>query len=498
MHSNEQLPTVLVVNDDADALQLIATQITQLGGVHVLQAADGEEALHLVETHKPAAIICDINMPRLNGFQLCQILKTPEFSEFNRVPIILTSETYRDIVAEQVARDVGAYAFLQQPHEEADLVHLIRHTLQQKQDSDKCPSLLTYRGTVLVIDDDQNILALLCEALGTDSWQVLTASSGEEGMRLLSDERIQIVLLNYQIPDISGRDILTHIRRKYPEKVVIMMTGYGSERIAVDLIKAGADDWIRKPFEAESIKNACLKAHRKFSFLRIHEQFQEKINRLKEMGDYLDHLIQHSEESIFSCDVVGRVRVWNRGAERMYGYTASEIRGKIADDYLDPPGHKRKATEVIQILRERGAFSEEEVRRRRKDGTTFPVAATYSPITNHHGALIGLSVIEHNISTAKRLEEELIRSERLRAITQLAVTTNDQVNTPLGVILGYSQFLQRKLRDLSHEDIESLHAIENQVLKIKDIMNQLKRLSEPVVKEYPIEGVEMLDLTHSK
>jgi signal transduction histidine kinase len=153
---------------------------------------------------------------------------------------------------------------------------------------------------------------------------------------------------------------------------------------------------------------------------------------------------------------------------------------------------------VTHILRDQGAFSEKEIWRLRKDGSIFPVTATYSPITDSHGTLIGFSVIEHDITTAKRLEEELIKSERMRAITQLAVTTNDRVNTPLGVILGYAQFLQRKNPTLSAEDFEALQTIEKQVQKIKNIMIQLERLSEPVVKEYSIEGIEMLDLASSQ
>jgi len=498
MDNNEQLPTILIVNDDSDMLKLMSAQISSLGGIHIIQASNGEEAIHLLDEHTPAAIFCDINMPRLNGFQLCQILKTSEFSQFSQVPIVLTSATYRDVVAEQVARDVGAYAYLQQPHEEADLLRLARHTVGWEENIVDDPSILAYRGTVAVIDDDPDILTFLSEVLAVDSWRVLTASSGKEGMRLLQDDRVQIILLDYQIPDISGRDILAHIRRKFSDRVVIMMTGHGSEEIVVDLIRAGADDYVRKPFEASDVQNACRRAHGKFSFLRIHAQFQEKIDRLKEIGTYLDHLISHSEESIFSCDVIGRVRVWNRAANRIYGYSASEIQGKIVDEYLDPPGQTRKATDVVNILQERGAFTDKEIWRKRKDGTTFPVTAIYSPITNPHGSLIGFSVIEHDMTAAKRLEEELIKSERLSAITQLAVTTNDQVNTPLGVILGYAQFLQRKIDALPVEDVHALQTIEKQVLKIKDIMNQLKRLSDPMVKEYSIEGVEMLDLIHSK
>lgn len=498
MHLSKRVHIVLVANDDTDVLKLMAAQVAGLGAAQVVQASDGEEALRLVETREPDVIVCDINMPRLTGFQLCQILKTPEFARFNEVPIILTSATYRDVVAEQVARDLGAYAYLQQPHEEAELIRLVRLALRRDADPGEDPAVLTYRGTIAVIDDDPDILIFLSQVLGADAWRVLTAPSGQEGMQLLQDRRVQIVLLDYQIPDISGRDILAHIRRKHPERVVIMMTGHGTENIVVDLIKAGADEYVRKPFEAAEILDVCDRAYRRFSFLRIHEQFQDKLDRLKEMGDYLDHLIRYSEESIFSCDAAGHVQVWNRGAERMYGYTAAEIHGQIVDEFLDPPEHQRKAPDVVRILQERGAFSEKEILRRRKDGTIFPVTATYSPITNPHGTMIGFSVIEHDITTMKRLEEELIRSERLRAITQLAVTTNDQVNTPLGVILGYAQFLQRKILALEPEDMDALKTIEKQVLKIKDIMNQLKRLSQPMVKNYPIEGVEMLDLTHSR
>lgn len=498
MSHNRQLPTVLLINSDPAVLRTMAMQILCAGAGRVVESSDGEEALRLVKVQKPDAIVCDIELPHLNGFQLCQILRTPEFAEFNRVPIILTSAVYRDVVAGQVARDVGAYAYLQQPHEEVELIRLIRSALKPGTDTDDESMALTYRGNIAVIDDDTDRLASLAEILKADSWRVLTASSREAALRLLQDKRVQIVMLNDQMPDFNGQDVLAYIRRICPERVVIMMTRSGAEDRLVDLIKAGADDYVRKPFEPSEILDACHRAHRKFCFLRIHEQFQEKIDRLKEMRDYLDHLVQHSEDGIFSCDTVGHVRVWNRGAERMYGYTASEISGQIVDDFLDPPEQKRKAPDVTHILRDQGAFSEKEIWRRRKDGTIFPVTATYSPITDPHGTMIGFSVIEHDITVAKRLEEELIKSERMRAITQLAVTTNDRVNTPLGVILGYAQFLQRKNPTLSAEDFEALQTIEKQVQKIKNIMTQLERLSEPVVKEYSIEGIEMLDLASSQ
>ncbi len=498
MSRNKQLPTVLLIHGDPAVLRTMAMQLLSAGVGRVVESSDGADALRIVEVQKPEVIVCDIDLPHLNGFQFCQILRTPEFAKFNRIPIVLTSAIYRDVVAEQVARDVGAYAYLQQPHEEVELIRLIRCALKQGTDAKDEAATLAYRGNIAAIDDDTDALTSLTEILEADSWRVQTASSSEAALRILQDKRVQIVMLSHPMAHINGQNIFAYIRQICPERVVIMTTESDAESSPVDLIKAGADDYVQKPFDPSEVLKACHRAHRKFSFLRVHEQFQEKIERLKEIRDYLDHLVQHSEDGIFSCDTVGHVRVWNRGAERMYGYAAQEICGQIVDDYLDPPEHKRKAPDVARILREQGAFSEKEIWRRRKDGTVFPVTATYSPITDSHGVMIGFSVIEHDITMAKRLEEELIKSERMRAITQLAVTTNDRVNTPLGVILGYAQFLQRKNPTLSPEDLEALQTIEKQVQKIKNIMNQLERLSEPVVKEYSIEGIEMLDLASSQ
>jgi signal transduction histidine kinase len=176
-----------------------------------------------------------------------------------------------------------------------------------------------------------------------------------------------------------------------------------------------------------------------------------------------------------------------------------EISGEIVDDYLDPPEFTRKAPDVVRILQQRGgSFVEQEIMRRKKSGEVFPVHATYSAIIDPDGACIGFSVIERDVGTHKALEAEKIKSARLRAITQTAVTANDQINTPLGVILGYAQFLQRKIDNLAPEDAAALEIIQQQVLKIKGIMNKLKLMSDPIVKNYSIEGVTMLDLSQSK
>jgi PAS domain S-box-containing protein len=492
-------PIILVANDDRPMLDLTVAQLREHGYPTVVAAADGEETIELTRRYMPDLVVSDVSMPKIDGFQVCRVLKTPLFPGSEKIPVILTSATYRDVIAEQVARNAKAFAYLQQPHDALTLLRLVDLALHRSEPDFNDRQLLRYLGTIAVVDDDPDITRLLEATLTADGWCVLPARTTADAKSMLETVPLQLVLLDYHMPDGNGLDLLKWVKAKRPESVVIMITGDSSEELLMEIIKNGADDYIRKPFDPDHIVVACRNALNKYNFLRIHEQFQEKIEKLRSVSDYLDMVINLSQEGIFSCDQFGRVRIWNRGAERMYGYTADEIIGNVADDFLDPPDHKRKSPDVMRILKQRGgSLVETDILRRRKSGEIFSVYATYSGIVSPEGEYIGFSVIERDVSTVRQLEEEKIKSTRLRAITQTAVTANDQVNTPLGVILGYSQLLQKTIPGLTPEQTAALDIIQQQVLKIKGIMNKLKLMSDPIVKNYSIEGVTMLDLTQSR
>lgn len=492
-------PLIIVANDDLDMLRLTAAQVVEYGYPHVVTAEDGDVAIEQARELRPDLVISDVSMPRVDGFQVCRILKSPLFSGSEAIPIILTSATYRDVIAEQVARSVKAYAYLEQPHNPATLCRLIDLALGKVQPDIHDRHLLRHLGTIAVVDDDPDVVRLLEHILKSDGWNVLVATHGAQAKQIVEETQVQLVLLDYQMPDCNGLELLRWIKTKRPQSVVLMITANSSEDVLIDLIKSGADDYIRKPFDLASVSVACRNALNKYNFLRIHEQFQEKIEKLRSVTDYLDLVINLSQEAIFSCDLAGRVKIWNTGAEKMYGYMADEIRGHVVDDFLDPPDFKRKSPDVLKILKQRGgSLVEPEILRRKKNGEIFPVFATYSAIHNSEEEYIGFSVIERDVTTVHALETEKIKSARLRAITQTAVTANDQINTPLGVILGYAQFLQRKLGPLGPEDTAALETIQQQVLKIKGIMNKLRLMSDPIVKNYSIEGVTMLDLSQSR
>lgn len=150
---------------------------------------------------------------------------------------------------------------------------------------------------ILVVDDEKIILELTYMVLQNNGYEVLTAESGGEGLRLVERENPAVVLLDYMMPGMDGMSALRKIRQAYPQTYVIMFTGKGSEEVAVELMKAGASDYILKPFSnhdlVERIDNV-LRIRR----IELHnkELLQERERLLREIEGWNMELERRVEE----------------------------------------------------------------------------------------------------------------------------------------------------------------------------------------------------------
>jgi signal transduction histidine kinase len=107
--------------------------------------------------------------------------------------------------------------------------------------------------TILVIDDEESILNLVSVILSSRGYNVARACDAKTGLELVESLSPSLVLLDYMMPLVDGLETLKKIRLKYPDTYVIMFTGKGSEEIAVELMKAGASDYILKPFSNQNL-----------------------------------------------------------------------------------------------------------------------------------------------------------------------------------------------------------------------------------------------------
>jgi two-component system nitrogen regulation response regulator NtrX len=112
--------------------------------------------------------------------------------------------------------------------------------------------MLDLRGRILIVDDDPQILAGL-EALLTDRWDVKTASTGREAIPAFAEFSPDVVLLDVQLPDFSGIELLRQFKMYSESASVIMMSGGGNLERVIESMKLGAETFLQKPFDYDTL-----------------------------------------------------------------------------------------------------------------------------------------------------------------------------------------------------------------------------------------------------
>ena len=155
---------------------------------------------------------------------------------------------------------------------------------------------------ILILDDEQPLLQSLTLELGRGGHQCLAAETGAEAMSIIDKESIDMAILDVQLPDISGLEVLRKLRQEMPEVPVLMVTAYASVDSAVEAMKEGALDYLEKPLDLEELhlvverelSNAAVRrivdAHERVSALTSHKKIVGECPQMKEVFQVIDQI----------------------------------------------------------------------------------------------------------------------------------------------------------------------------------------------------------------
>ncbi|HEY2844581.1 MAG TPA: response regulator [Bryobacteraceae bacterium] len=196
---------------------------------------------------------------------------------------------------------------------------------------------------------------------------------------------------------------------------------------------------------------------------------------------FLASIVESSDDSIVGTDLDGRVASWNRGAERLFGYTAEEAIGKLIT-MLFPQDRQSDYVQVLQKIRRQEHIERFESVRVAKDGRPIPVLTIVSPIRDRAGRLQGVSAIYRDMTTEKKAAADLLRAKdsaeaASRAKSTFLATMSHEIRTPMNGILGMTELVlesdvtadQRESLDLVKVSTESLLSVINDILDFSKI-----------------------------
>ncbi len=135
------------------------------------------------------------------------------------------------------------------------------------------------KANILVVDDDRIILDSLCEFLGLEGYTATAAESFKEATTALQTQAFALVIADVNIPDGDGFELLSVVKKNYPQTVVIIITGYGTIESAVEAIKMGAYDYLTKPIVDDDLLIGVERALRQQALLTENRRLRGQLER---------------------------------------------------------------------------------------------------------------------------------------------------------------------------------------------------------------------------
>lgn len=142
------------------------------------------------------------------------------------------------------------------------------------------------RDTILIVDDNREIVSALSDVLQTKGYAVLCAYDGRQGLQLALENEPQLILLDWNLPQLSGFQVLQALRDRGNNSPVILMTIYGSESVAVQAFRLGIRDYVSKPLRIsetlKAIERAMSEARLRRDKERISQQLEDANRRMEQ------------------------------------------------------------------------------------------------------------------------------------------------------------------------------------------------------------------------
>lgn len=325
---------------------------------------------------------------------------------------------------------------------------------------------------ILIVDDDVDFAEGLAAYLDLNGNKCAVANTVETALKLARDFAPDVALLDIKLdPVVSGVDLIPRLQEERPAISCIMVTAFAEVETAIDAVRKGAYDYLKKPLNFEELHTVLNRCFEKVSLV------QNK-RRIEGERDKLAAAIGQIGEGVMITDAEGEIRFVNPALERITGYSNIELIGKMPNILKSGKHSEAFYEELWSTIKDKRTIWRGRVINRKKDGSEFETDQTISPVLNKGGDIENFVSILRDISYEASLEARLHQSQKLEAIGTLAAGIAHDFNNILTPIYGYTELLLRKSPEGSkdHDILTQMHEAD---VRAKNLVKQILSFSRP-------------------
>ncbi len=337
------------------------------------------------------------------------------------------------------------------------------------------------RESVLIVDDESWICEIVAEVLRAEDYKPSAFTDPKEALEASERQSFALAFIDINMPDMNGIELASKIKALKPLCEIVIMTGFASIENAIQAIKIGAADYLRKPFSTVEIA-FCMQRYRE----RL--AFRERISLAEER---YHRLVQNVPMLIFKLGRDFRLQFINQACLPVMGYEPEEA--MVAIDWLMEriyPDDRGKVKDLLQSAfeSEQPSFTTE-CRLVRKDDRLIYALIKCIPnaarkVEEDAGRLEGIIV---DITDRVLLEKTLVQREKLNTLGAIAAEVAHEIRNPLMCIGGFARRLQKRLPDAT--EVAIILRESERLEKILDRIRDYLRPVEVVPRECSINDV---------
>jgi signal transduction histidine kinase/FixJ family two-component response regulator len=395
---------------------------------------------------------------------------------------------------------------------------------------------------ILVVEDSRELRSFLAnDVLPYHGYSVVGVTTGREGLTKLSSENPDLVLLDLELPDMSGTEVLEALQQDRADIPVVLMTAYGSERTAVEVFRLGAKDYIIKPFTTEQVLDVIdrtlgetrLRREKELLTKRLQQRLQQliilsgvgkSVVSLMDLEELLGRIVEaavyiaHAEESFLLLVDPDTEDLYLRAGKNLGDEQARGFRLKVDDslagqvvksgkpvrrggkgtgrDFKVKTGYLVKSLlhvplllkgEAIGVLSVDNQVSQAEFTE--DDEYLLSALADYAAVSIENATLY--DELRQSMEHLKRSQQELIQSSKLAALGRLAASLAHEINNPLQAIRSSLSLLAKRRLDDSKRE-RYLNIASQELERLIQLVQRMLDLYRPAQENRTLSDINAL------